>query len=303
MVTNINVVPTDERSMGIADTNVQAAGQAANVSLHLAGGAVVTPGRTPERLFIEKTLQRMYPRLERHDIFPWNLFNGPLIPDFLLSITGPRMRRIVEINCGDGVFSNVLSLLFPNIEIVGIDPNPANIAKAKATVGYRQNLKFVCGNPMTMTDIPCDRIIYNHCLPALGNTYAFRKMVIKTLGWLVNEGDFIVREKPLNLLRRPMLVKEIFPRLRERKSLEACIRSLITEVGYPNPLIYSYGKFGSCPTEIFYRSPKTLTLTAMVAKPVRAATGEWQDVGDQSNDSVVGFLFADQVTDFRRELV
>jgi hypothetical protein len=259
--------------------------------------------KSTERLFIERTLIRMYPRLQRHDLFPWNLFNGPLIPDFLIRNTNPRLRRILVIGCEDGVFCNVLSLLFPDIEIVGIDTDAAKIAKAKATVGYRQNLKFICGNPVVMADIPCDRIIYNRCLSRQGSAFGFKKLLIKTLSWLVNEGDFIVRETPLSLINNLTLMKELYPKLRASRSLEGSIRGVLGEVGYPNPMIFSHGKIPGLSTDIFYRSPKMLTLTSMLAKPIRKATGEWQDLGDQSTDSVVGFLFADQVTDFTREFV
>src|SRR5689334_16533081 len=56
------------------------------------------PGLKPtERLFIEKTLIQMYPRLQGHDLAPWKWLNGPLIPDFIMAHTDPDLRRIVEI--------------------------------------------------------------------------------------------------------------------------------------------------------------------------------------------------------------
>lgn len=278
-----------------------------------------------ERLFIEKTLIQMYPRLQRHDLIPWKWFQGPLIPDFIVRNTDPYLRRIVEIGCGDGVFSNILSLLFPDIEIIGIDTDRDKIAYARSTIGYRQNVKFICANATVLADIPCDRIIYNHCLSRLRSSYAFKKLLVKTSQWIVDEGDFIVKESPFSILNSIALLKEFFPKLRDTNDWAVMVRSLLAEIGYPNPLIYqSQGLPGMPPSEIFYRASKALILTAMLAAPgaenpdlvtpgliaqetavqrPRQAVAEWQDWGDQSNDSLVGFLFSNAQADFSRELV
>jgi len=273
-----------------------------------------------ERLFIEKTLLQMYPRLKRHDLIPWKWFNGPLIPDFVVKHTDPYLRRIVEIGCGDGLFSNILSLLFPDIEIIGIDPNRANIEYARSTVSYRRNLKFICANAAVLADIPCDRIVYNQCLSRLKNTSAFKKLIVKTSQWIVDEGDFIIKESPLALLNHLPLLQELFPRLQETNDWAAAVRSLLSEIGYPNPMVYhSRGLPGLPPNEIFYRVSRSLILSSMAApqfreqpelpgglsrmKPVGEAVMEWQDWGELSNDSLVGFLFANRQADFTQELV
>lgn len=284
--------------------------------------AVGVNGLKPtERLFIEKTLIQMYPRLERHDLIPWKWFHGPLIPDFIVKNTDPYLRRIIEIGCGDGVFSNILSLLFPDIEIIGIDTDRDKIAYARSTIGYRQNVKFICANAAVLADIPCDRIIYNHCLSRMQSSYAFKKLIVKTSQWIVDEGDFIVKESPLAILNSLSLLKEFFPKLRSSNDWAVMVRGLLGEIGYPNPLIYqSQGLPGLPPSEIFYRASKAILLTSMLAEPAngssiiatpegyrqpgRQAVGEWQeDWGDQSNDSLVGFLFSNSKADFSRELV
>lgn len=260
------------------------------------------PGLKPtERLFIEKTLIQMYPHLQRHDLLPWKLFHGPLIPDFLIRQSGGDLRRIVVIGCGDGVLCNTLALLFPGIEIVGIDNVPARIARARATVGYRKNLKFICGNAAAMQEIPCDRIIYQRCLETSASSYAFKKLVVKTVQWLVDDGDFIVNESPLSLLFNLNFLKGYLPRLRHRKHPEQHIRGALAEVGYPNPLVFSCNRLPGLPSEVFYRYSKTLTLTAMLNQP-QQAMGEWLDEAEQSHDSALDFLFSNRQTDFSREL-
>jgi hypothetical protein len=258
--------------------------------------------RPTERLFIEKTLMKMYPRLERHDLFPWNLLQGPLIPDFLVRGTSLHLRRIVVIGCGDGVLCNILSLLFPTIEIVGIDAAPEKIAAARATVGHRQNLKFVLGNPANMVEIPCDRIIYDRCLGQLGNSASFRKLMAKTLRWLVNDGDFLVREAPLQLLRHPGLLQSFWPQLWRHRSIEAGVRHLLGEMGYARPQTYVCRKIPGMISEVYYQSPKRPDMQAAFSEPVQEAAREWQDMGDQSTNSVLGFLFSQSANDFQQVL-
>src|SRR5690606_29298977 len=113
----------------------------------------------------------------KQGLIPWKWFNPPLIPEAVLQFANPGLRRIVEVGCGDGLLSNTLSLLFPEVEIIGIDSNREAIAYARQTIGYRQNLKFVCANAQVLAEIPCDRIIYSHCLSRQSSLYAFKKLV------------------------------------------------------------------------------------------------------------------------------
>lgn len=276
---------------------------AANHSQH----AGVAPGvRKTERALIEKTLMQLYPRLQMYDFWAWKWLNGPLIPDFLVKQGNPGLRRIVEIGCRDGVFSNLLALLFPEVEVIGIDPDSAYIADARATVRYRDNLKFVRGNATVLSDIPCDRIIYNNCLSRLESTYAFKKLILKTSEWLVDEGDFLIRETPLALLCNSTLVKELFPRFRETGSLEASIRLLLAEIGYPAAAVHISKGFLGLPTQLYIHIPKEYQrppgLAPDLGTPVQASLKEWQDTREQSNDSLLGFLFDGSKSDFSGEL-
>lgn len=256
-----------------------------------------------ERLFIERALLHMYPRLKHFDLIPWKWLNGPLIPDFIVRHTDPQLRRIVEIGCGDGAFSNMLSLLFPEIEIIGIDTDRQNIATARATIGHRQNLKFICANAAVLVEIPCDRIIYNHCLSRQGSVYAFKKLVMKTSQWLVDEGDYIVKESPLKLVQNLGLMKELWPLLREKKGFSACLRGMMGELGYANPLIFQSAGLLGLPSEIFAQATRGLMLTGLPAQIARNSVGEWQDWGEQSDDSLLGFLFSKSGADFSKELL
>jgi SAM-dependent methyltransferase len=266
---------------------------------------VQLPGLKPtERLFIEKTLMRMYPRLQHQDLPPWKWLKGPLIPDFLVRNTSPQTRRIVEIGCGDGVFTNILAMLFPDIEVIGIDPDPHKIAYARTTISFRQNLKFICGNATVMTVIPCDRIIYNNCLSTLQNPFAFKKLLMKTTEWLVNEGDFIVKESPLQMLLRPTLLKAIYPQWRQSRSLDACLRKMLVEIGYANPILFPSKGIAGISAELFYHSSLNLQLQSICEPSARQEAREWEDPNptDESTHSVLGFLFSEAETDLSREL-
>lgn len=259
-----------------------------------------------ERALIERTLMQMYPRLQMHEFPLWKWLNGPLIPDFLAQQGNQGLRRVVEIGCGDGVFTNLLALLLPDVEVIGIDPDGAKIAEARSTVSYRENIKFIRANAAVLSDIPCDRIFYNNCLSGLESTYAFKKLILKTSQWLVDEGDFLIRENPLSLLNNSNLIRELFPRLRKTGSLEAAVRLLLEEIGYPAASVrISKGLLG-LPSQMYIHIPKSYyrmpVLEPLRVKPVTKALKEWQDTSEQSNDSLVGFLFAGAKADFSQEL-
>jgi hypothetical protein len=288
----------------MTDVSMQTYHQAVAAGMVFDGEIDGTEGLQPtERLFIERTLLHLYPRLKNYDLIPWKWINGPLIPDFIVRHTGKNLRRIVEINCGDGLFSNILSLLYPDIEIIGIDPDREKIAAARATIGYRQNLKFIHANAAILAEIPCDRIIYNHCLSKLNSVFAFKKLMMKTSRWLVDEGDFIIKESPFSLVQNLSLMKELFPLLRETRSLAACLRTILAELGYPNPMISQSPGLLGWPSELFCRGARGLMLNGSPVAAGRQRVTEWEDWGEQSDDSLLGFLFANGQTDFSKELL
>ncbi len=253
-----------------------------------------------DRLAVEQMLAAMYPNVQFHDLLPSQLWQGPLIPDFMVrSINTQAIKRVVIIGCGDGRLANTLSLLFPEIEVIGIDTNQALVDRAQETVGRRTNIKFIHGNPVNMTEIPCDRIIYNHCLAGLKDRDAYKALIKKTVSWIGPNGDFMIQESPLKLALNAGFLKNAYARLREVPSIEYFVRRALKDVGFANPLTYRFQKLPFFATEVCFQYPKTLNLTGMLPRPRAHEVKEWQDWGGQSMDSVVGFLFADQKADFR----
>ena len=146
----------------------------------------IMPRQVVDLLMCEKILLGLYPRL--HFQAPNQLFNT------LRSTISHDLRHIVHLYCGDGLITNWLALHFPKTEIVGIDPDRNKIAIANCTVGQRSNIRFIAGDPRSLEEIPCERILYSNPFSQNSQALAFKKMFMKTQSWLVDEGDWIIEE-------------------------------------------------------------------------------------------------------------
>ncbi len=239
---------------------------------------------------------------------PWS--TGSWVPPAFLLSADPGLKRIVEIGCGDGAFTLAMAMLFPQVEIVGIDVDARKIEEAQGAAGYCDNIRFVQGHAAVMDEIPCDRIVYNHCLSASGDVARFRKTVFKTSRWLVDEGDFWVRESLPGLLAQPALWHVLALYAGTRKPIETLITGILTSMGHA--LGHSFegacvgqGMFGlSC--ELFLRAfPQNALITAEIADgtikeslPARAVS-----MPEQTNDALVGLLFEKTDQDWQKILV
>ena len=58
----------------------------------------------------------------------------------------PRQGRLLEVGCGHGLFANACALAWPALQVLGIDPAPAKVAAAAASVGGRGNVRFEQGH-------------------------------------------------------------------------------------------------------------------------------------------------------------
>lgn len=56
----------------------------------------------------------------------------------------PAAGRLLEVGCGHGLFANAAALAHPQLEVLGIDPDPQKIRWARSTVGARANVRFRC---------------------------------------------------------------------------------------------------------------------------------------------------------------
>jgi 2-polyprenyl-3-methyl-5-hydroxy-6-metoxy-1,4-benzoquinol methylase len=56
----------------------------------------------------------------------------------------PPAGRLLEVGCGHGLFANAAALAHPDLEVLGIDPDPRKIRWAQSTVDARGNVRFRC---------------------------------------------------------------------------------------------------------------------------------------------------------------
>lgn len=233
-------------------------------------------------------------------------FSGSTIPAAFLEASTPGMRRIVEIGCGEGALTHLMALLWPEVEIVGIDADGHKIEKAQQTVGHCGNIRFVQGHAHRMDEMPCDRIVYNHCLSHSANVFQFKKMIFKTSQWLVDEGDFWVKESLPGLLTRPATLQTMIPYLGNKNPLETLMAHILASMGHPlGDVHWGQGLWGLS-SELFFRSFPLGGLTPTEAQDsvTEASTpGQVGSVSGQTNDALLKILFEASEQDWRKILV
>lgn len=245
-------------------------------------------------------------------------FRTPLLPVVFQQAVGLEVRRIVEIGCGQGAFTNVLALRFPRAEIVGIDPDPLKIALAQKLVGHCPNVRFIQGDALTLDEIPCDRIVYNHCLSNAENFLRFKKLVLKTSAWLVDEGDFWVKESLWAVARRPAFLRALCTYWETASPLAEMVGQALSSLGHSLAEVgVGRGPLG-LPSELYLRSfplgmvtlkdllsalpasdtrqEESLPFDPVKPHPVEVVQAETplslRSIGSQSNDELLGYLFS-----------
>jgi len=102
----------------------------------------------------------------------------------------PVKGKVVDLGCGHGLFTNLLSLCSPDRELIGIDLAPEKIEVAQATVGNRKNIEFITGDIFD-TGIPeCDSITIVDVLYLLPRSEQLR--ILKECARSLNPGGTLV---------------------------------------------------------------------------------------------------------------
>lgn len=65
----------------------------------------------------------------------------------------PDSGRLIDLGCGNGIFAGLLSLYYPNLEIIGIDDDERKINEASTVFKNLKNIRFL-KNDITKTDFP-----------------------------------------------------------------------------------------------------------------------------------------------------
>ncbi len=76
----------------------------------------------------------------------WTVLRILILPYRELDLLIPQKGTIVDIGCGNGGFSNYISLSTSKRNIFGIDLSKKRIISARKSVGRRKNVKFVLGD-------------------------------------------------------------------------------------------------------------------------------------------------------------
>ena len=81
-----------------------------------------------------------------------------LFPFPALLRLAPPSGRAVDLGCGHGLFSLMLSQARPGLQVLGIDPDAGKIARARAAAGEAANLRFEVGRAEDVPPLGCDLV-------------------------------------------------------------------------------------------------------------------------------------------------
>src|SRR3990167_9711685 len=150
----------------------------------------------------------------------WTVLRILILPYKKLDSLIPGKGTIVDIGCGNGGFSNYISLFSSKRKVFGIDLSKKRIESAKKSIGKRKNVKFVLGDVTKIKQPKAD------CY-----------LVIDVLHHI----DFKNQEKLLKFLAKKMsknsmlIVKEVDPSNR----IPFLFGHFIEKTLYPNEKIYA----------------------------------------------------------------
>lgn len=119
------------------------------------------------------------------------LLKSSLIPLNLLIKYLPNQAKILDLGCGEGMFSNALGRLLPNAEIIGVDLNAEKIKCAQSC--QLENVTFHVGDAKNFLFENADVVIFNDMLHH--NSFQEQAILIsKARDLLKNEGLLILKE-------------------------------------------------------------------------------------------------------------
>jgi ubiquinone/menaquinone biosynthesis C-methylase UbiE len=115
---------------------------------------------------------------------------------FLAAIEFPADARVLEVGCGTGVLTRVIAR-WPGVrEVVGVDPAPSLLRKARALATELPNIRFdeADGRSLPFDPHSFDVVVFDSTLshvPAPERALIEAHRVLRPLGWLATfDGDY-----------------------------------------------------------------------------------------------------------------
>lgn len=112
-------------------------------------------------------------------------------PFALLNKITPKIGKITDLGCGDGILTNYLALGSQNRKLTGIDVNKERVSRADKGL---KNTRFIYKNVLKYSIPKSDVIIMTHLLHHLPNKSDQEKLINNGLKSLNKNGKLIITE-------------------------------------------------------------------------------------------------------------
>ena len=167
---------------------------------------------------------------------------------FLADIQFPARARVLEVGCGTGVLTRVLAR-WPDVgAVVGVDPAPSLLSKARALAADLPNVRFeeADGRSLPFEPHSFDVVVFDSTLshvPTPERALAEAHRVLRPLGWLATfDGDYstttvaLCDHDPLQACAEMTMANSVHDRWLMRR-----LASLVAGCGFKVTALRSHG--------------------------------------------------------------